>query len=639
MGPSGWTLLALALLAALAVAVQAVRHPILARMGARNALRRPRQTATVVAGLMVGTAIISAALVAGDSAGYAIRGYVYQSLGVIDESVSLEGYPFFPEAAYDHFLEDPEVDSRFDGIAAHVIWDAAVESPRTGLFEPLTFLAGYDLERDAAFGDFELVGGGSSDGRSLERGDAIVTSHLAEQLEARVGDRLNVTFTPPLDPLLPEVAFLNGTLAAAVQPSPLSPTLKPVSATHAVEVTPGATRLVLAVAWVPGPATSPAPPTLSAAAPDGTRYSSSGPSSGAAPGRTLLNVTAPPDATLQDGNWTVTVASSVALQQAYVGAAVVLTPVYDLAELRDRARALERQYGDLVEELDVLSPSSPPVERSFRVAAITDGGRGDVFDFRDALFLRLDEAQDMLGREGQVNLIKFSNPGGPASGVHGTDEAMKTLNASLERLQREHPDSAALQNLETRALKETYLKTADETGQTLTGLLVFAGSLSIITGLLLIVNIFTMLAEERRGELGMARAVGMSRADLVRLFLIEGSLYAVVAAFLGALLGLALAAGMVAVMNAIVSGLAADVSFPPIAYRPSAGAVLVAFSVGALLTFATIFFASRRASRLNVVRAIRRIEEPDRTGRLLPSLLAGLPLIAAGLAALALGWV
>jgi hypothetical protein len=93
--------------AIVAVALLAMRRPILWRMGARNAMRRPRQTATVVAGLLIGTAIISAALVASDSAHSAIRGYVYQSLGDIDESVSIQGYPYFPQAAYDAIRTDP----------------------------------------------------------------------------------------------------------------------------------------------------------------------------------------------------------------------------------------------------------------------------------------------------------------------------------------------------------------------------------------------------------------------------------------------------------------------------------------------------------------------------------------------------
>src|SRR5688500_20307085 len=107
-------LFASALAAAAAVGLAMWRSPILARMAARNDLRRPRQTLTVVAGLMVGTAIVSAALVAGGSAAYAIRGYVYQSLGHIDESVSIEGYPYFPQSVYEAYRGDHDLAGEFD---------------------------------------------------------------------------------------------------------------------------------------------------------------------------------------------------------------------------------------------------------------------------------------------------------------------------------------------------------------------------------------------------------------------------------------------------------------------------------------------------------------------------------------------
>src|SRR5688572_33347223 len=168
MGPWTLALLALALAVAIALGAAAVGQPILARMATRNALRRPKQTSTVIAGLMVGTAIISAALIAGDSAGYAIRGYVYQSLGHIDESVALEGYPYFPESVYDELRTDPDVAAFFDGISAHAIWEGAVENPRTDLYEPSIALIGTEPERDADFGPFDLRGGGSTDGLTLD---------------------------------------------------------------------------------------------------------------------------------------------------------------------------------------------------------------------------------------------------------------------------------------------------------------------------------------------------------------------------------------------------------------------------------------------------------------------------------------
>jgi putative ABC transport system permease protein len=48
-------------------------------------------------------------------------------------------------------------------------------------------------------------------------------------------------------------------------------------------------------------------------------------------------------------------------------------------------------------------------------------------------------------------------------------------------------------------------------------------SFAILAGILLIVNIYTMLAEERKGELGILRAVALSRAGVVRLFVYEAT--------------------------------------------------------------------------------------------------------------------
>jgi putative ABC transport system permease protein len=638
-------LVAAALGAAAAVGVLMAQRPILARMAARNALRRPRQTATVVAGLMVGTAIVSAALVAGGSAAYAIRGYVYQSLGHIDESVSIEGYPYFPQSVYDAYLNDPDLQGEFDAISANAIWEAAADHPRTDLAEPSVAVVGFEPDRDAGFGAFHVKGGGRDDGTGLQRGEAILTDRLADELGAGPGDRITLSFTPPVDPLLPEIFPLNGTVTFSAGPNdpfglPLGPA-QPLPSTHEVQVDRSASRFTVVLGWDPsaGPGL---PPTtalqVEVRAPDGRTWETS-----AQPGQAqvplVLNVTAEPDETLMQGTWTVTVSSPFAVNTAYGGIALVLYPVYDLALLRERAEALQQDHSGFADDAGGLSPFADRTTANFTVAFVTDGGRGDQFDFRSAAFLRLDEAQEMFGRVGQVNLIKLSNPGGAENGGRGTDRAVELLNATLQDIKAAKPDVAAIQSLEVQPLKRTFLAVADDAGQTLTGLLVFAGSLSIITGLLLILNIFTMLAEERRSELGMARAVGLTRGDLVRLFLFEGSLYAVLAAALGAILGLGLAYVMIEVLNAIVGRLADDVSFPPIPFRPQISSLLTAFSVGALLTFLTIFGASRRQAQLNIVRAIRRIDEPEKTGRLVRGLLWGLPLAGLALAAVVLGFL
>ena len=61
---------------------------------------------------------------------------------------------------------------------------------------------------------------------------------------------------------------------------------------------------------------------------------------------------------------------------------------------------------------------------------------------------------------------------------------------------------------------------------------------AVAAGVMLLVNIFVMLADERRSELGMLRAIGMRRAPLVGAFALEGWLYALIAAAVGSLVGI-----------------------------------------------------------------------------------------------------
>src|SRR5438093_5053031 len=87
--------MAVADLAALAVlvgivlaAVVLAGRPLLARLAARNIGRRKSRVLIVVAGLLVGTAIISSSLVVGDTLSYIFLEDVYVRLGAIDELVS-----------------------------------------------------------------------------------------------------------------------------------------------------------------------------------------------------------------------------------------------------------------------------------------------------------------------------------------------------------------------------------------------------------------------------------------------------------------------------------------------------------------------------------------------------------------------
>src|SRR5215211_9009817 len=81
-----------------AVAVLAIRNPVLLRLGFRNATRRRGRTALIVLGLMLGTAIVSAALTTGDTMSHTIRSSAVTSLGETDEVVSPRSAEVDPQA-------------------------------------------------------------------------------------------------------------------------------------------------------------------------------------------------------------------------------------------------------------------------------------------------------------------------------------------------------------------------------------------------------------------------------------------------------------------------------------------------------------------------------------------------------------
>jgi len=81
---SAWAILIGVVLVAAVVGFR----PLLARLAARNIGRRKSRVLIVVAGLLVGTAIISSSLVVGDTLSYIFLEDVYARLDAIDELVS-----------------------------------------------------------------------------------------------------------------------------------------------------------------------------------------------------------------------------------------------------------------------------------------------------------------------------------------------------------------------------------------------------------------------------------------------------------------------------------------------------------------------------------------------------------------------
>ena len=105
----------LAVLLGLALAVAAfiaLRRPVLRRLALRQIGRRRGEAALVVAGSVLGTAIIIGSLIVGDTLNFSVKQTAYDNLGPIDEYVSAQTVAQGDEAArrIERLRGDPDID-------------------------------------------------------------------------------------------------------------------------------------------------------------------------------------------------------------------------------------------------------------------------------------------------------------------------------------------------------------------------------------------------------------------------------------------------------------------------------------------------------------------------------------------------
>jgi putative ABC transport system permease protein len=234
-----------------------------------------------------------------------------------------------------------------------------------------------------------------------------------------------------------------------------------------------------------------------------------------------------------------------------------------------------------------------------RSARIRDVVRFDGAGTADAaLLMPLASAQQLLGQPGKIRAVLISNRGGPLAGAAHSDDVARLLQPVADQL-----------GLEIQTLKQDAIEDADAAGAAFIAFFTTFGTFSIAAGILLIFLIFVMLAAERRGELGIARAIGTRRGHLTEMFTFEGVAYDVAAALVGALLGAVVAFGMVFLMANAFGAADADEGLQ-IQFAVSARSLLIAFCLGLVLTFVVVAVSAWRVSSMTIAAAIRNLPEP-----------------------------
>src|SRR5213083_787387 len=228
---------------------------------------------------------------------------------------------------------------------------------------------------------------------------------------------------------------------------------------------------------------------------------------------------------------------------------------------------------------------------------VRDEGRG-AWNDAENLFVPLATIQSALGETGRINTITVANVGGPKEGYLHSDDVVREMTPFL-------PQTPTFTIAKAKA---DSIDGASRNIDQLSQVFVLLGFFTVIAGVLLIINIFVMLAEERKGEMGVARALGMRRKNLVQSFVSEGLLYALLSSVVGTFTGL-LVAGVILWGFSQVFG-ASSFGGTGFILTWTESDLIYGFAIGFLITMATIGIASWRVSKLNIVRAIRDIPEP-----------------------------
>ncbi len=250
------------------------------------------------------------------------------------------------------------------------------------------------------------------------------------------------------------------------------------------------------------------------------------------------------------------------------------------------AEHLEIQKGDTVK----IFVQGQPIP--ITIAGIYDDG---VPGNKISMVMPLAQAQTIVGHPGQINVIGITNTGNAIDGAAHTDEVLAKLEPAL-----------AGTGLTAEAVKQKALDEATKTGDTFMSVFVIMAQFSVAAGVLLIFLIFVMLAAERKTELGTARALGAQHGHIIRMFTYEGAIYALIASAIGSALGWGVGWGMVRLMAAAFSQF--DLQF---SFHSNPGSLVIAYCLGVLLTLSVVAFSAWRVSKLNIIRAIKDIPEPQ----------------------------
>lgn len=220
----------------------------------------------------------------------------------------------------------------------------------------------------------------------------------------------------------------------------------------------------------------------------------------------------------------------------------------------------------------------------FKVIGITETKGGSGFTNQDdTIFIPLATAQRYLSGSRFISSISIQAT--DASSLAGVAE--ETTQLLLARHKISDPTKADFSILNQADI----LGAASSITQTFTLLLAAVAGISLVVGGIGIMNMMLTNVTERTREIGLRKAIGATKEDISRQFLLEAVILTLAGGFIGVLLGVTASYGI-----KILGILETSVSLSSIA---------LAFGVSAAIGVTFGWYPARRAAALNPIHALR----------------------------------
>jgi putative ABC transport system permease protein len=237
-------------------------------------------------------------------------------------------------------------------------------------------------------------------------------------------------------------------------------------------------------------------------------------------------------------------------------------------------------------------PALDPIGRELRIASIpytiigVAEKQGDIFGQSLDQFVVVPAhaaAHRLLARGKDVSGIIVQSP--DELGMQFAMEAARQLMRARHQLRPAQRDNFALQTSDS----------ALEFWNRIKGYLVWAGialpTVGLIVGAIVIMNIMLVAVAERTHEIGIRKAIGARRMDIMRQFLVESATLSTI----GSVFGICLGAGLAALIAKL----------SPLPTSVALWSVIVAVVVGASVGIISGVYPASRASRLDPILSLR----------------------------------